>query len=69
MSVTYGEFYYNYKVDGDFVTWLNDKAKPPDNWELLILLPYGSPFVAGKREGHTGEVAMRCVCYFKKLTP
>jgi len=66
MAITHAKFYYNYKVDGDFVTWLDDKASPPDNWELVAILPYGSPFVGGEREGHTGEVAMRCACYFRK---
>jgi len=66
MATIYAKFYYNYSVDGDFVEWLDNKGGPPNNWELVSILPYGSPFVGGARGGHTGEIAMRCVCYFKK---
>lgn len=66
MAITYAKFYYNHRVDGDFIAWLDTKADPPDKWELVSILPVGSPFVGGQRGGHTGEIAMQCACYFKR---
>lgn len=66
MPFQYSEFYFDYSVDGDFMDWLNDKGKAPDNLELVDILPYGSAFETEPREPHSGTTAMRAACYFKK---
>ena len=70
MATKYEEHFYDYKVDGDFVAWLDTMGAPPNNLKLVSILPHGSPFVGGQRGGNPdGTVAMRCACYFEKMGP
>lgn len=66
MAVTYEQFNYDYKVDGDFVEFLNDKSSPPGNMELVFIQSLGSPFIDGARVPVTGEIRMQSVCYFMR---
>lgn len=54
MAIQYGQFTYDYKVDGVFIEWL--EAKDDDGWELVDTMLQSS----------VGPNQMICLCIFRK---